>query len=385
MSLDKILNESSILTHLVISIDGKEFIPEDVISMEIRNELDSFALSGSIQIKDTYDLFNAKVVQPNGNNLITLSISDFFEQKSIRTFRIIDTKTDKVNGRFKLINFDFVDELSFQLNNTYLSKSFNDTPIAAFQQYLTHLGIDQLLTKDKLVTDIVDTSTKQMFVVPQNISILEFFESKFKQDNIRIWQDRNGLNVKELSLVQQPLNIPTTANPVLYTNNITNNLYKYKIHEYSEYRNRTVLTNSNYPLSRTYRYVTDKLILSKTLNLVDEISNLKLNTEDMSAIQLNSIPRFDTQSTIGTKIQQFELFDTFMHNNSISCVVSGDIKTSNVGNIANTEFLGNILYSDDNVDTNSCGQYLIWGVTDRLVGDKLMQKLDLVRLDGRKS
>jgi len=386
MSFEKILNGTSILKNQKIMLDSMELISDDVLSMSFKQSFFDFGIVGSLKIKDTFDFNNNKLIELNGNNQLVVSLTDFLGNKSKRTYRIIDTIITPIQERFKVYEFLFVDEITFKLSNTYMSKSFNETPVKAFQQYLTELKIDDLVTTDNMKYDIVDTSKKDTFVVPQNESILDFFISRFKLENIRLYQDRYGIHIKEI--VPSSLTVLKDKNDkdILYSNNTTNNEYVYKIHDFDEHKNSTAVTNSEKPLSTFFRHSTDKTVQNKTIDLVSEIDNFKLNTLDATKMQLTTGTRYETQSTTSTQNQTYELFDAYMNNNSISIAVNSDLLSSNICNVANLDFRGNISSADSSNkgDIMSSGKYFISAVSDRIIGDKLIHKIDVIRLDAKK-
>lgn len=386
MNIEKILTNSTILRHYSIKIDGQEMIPDEIISLEVKNDFFNFGISGVLKIKDSFDLNNSGIVLFNSSNKLTISIQDFLQDKSYRTYVITSVNYEPADERFKIIDIHFVDEISYILNNTYLSKGFNTTPIAAFKEYLTYLGIDDIVSSNKMIYDIEDTSTLQQFVVPQNTSVFEYFSWLFMQDNIRIWQDRATLHIKEVkpaSLIPQN---DANGNQIIYTNNTLNNEYIFKIHDFTEETNPTLLVNAINPISRVFRYNGEKKIIDTTINLNDMVSDLTLNTMDVSGLQRTVGEKYSTQSIFTTGQQAHDLFSVYMRNNQVHIVIPGSVKYSNIGYVANVQFKGNPMYPKTQLegDRLSSGKYFISAVSDRYIGDKLIQKLTLNRIDGQK-
>ena len=75
-----------------------------------------------------------------------------------------------------------------------------------------------------------------------------------------------------------------------------------------------------------------------------------------------------------------------MRNNNLSIVVPGSLKYSNVGTSAKVLLKGNNMYNSTQLegDTLSSGNYFIASVGDRIIGDKLIHKIVLCRLDAQK-
>jgi len=384
MGFEKILNDTSVLRYIHVSIDGEQLFPHDILSIEFAQNFDEFGIGGHMLFRDTFDINNNGLITLNGDNKLVISVKDFLGTSNKRTFRIVNTTVEPSGDRFKLYKFFFIDEITFQLMNSYVSKSFTGTPVAAFQSYMTELGIDKLLSADKLTTNITDTSTSDSFVVPQNISVLDFFTERFKQENIRIWQDRNGLYIKEINIgALTPMQ--NDGKDIVYSNKTLNNEYLYKVHEYMENKNSVMRTNSEKPIMRTFRYNNDKKIVDLTRNLTDVVPNIKLNTLDATGLQLTTGEKYDKQSFFTTGNQDYELFDSYGKNNSIDIVCSGSLKDSNIGNVALLELNGVVLSSDTALkgDVLTGGKYFISKVTDKIMGDKYINKITLSRVDAR--
>lgn len=388
MTLEKALNATSVVKFMNVKIDEFEIPNDDIISMEIKQDFFGFGIIGNIKIKDSYDLSNNGIIDFNGVNKITVSTVDFFENQSFRTYRITNTKGDQNNDRFKVMEFDFQDEITFILKNSYVSKSFTDKPVNALKKYLTFLGIDDLMTTDRISYNFDDVGTSRSFVVPQDVSVLDFFLYLFSHENIRFWQDRNGLYVKEVKPAElSPLLDENSA--VEYTNSVGNNNYKFKIHDYNEIRNPSVLTNQVKPKEKTYRYDYTKEIVDTTTILSDELDNFKVNaakSNDMSSLQQTNGERYTTQSIYETGNQTYDLFNTYMNNNVLQIVVPGSLKYSNIGNVANVVLKGNPIYAKSSIENDelSSGRYFIGSVSDRYIGGKMINRLGLNRVDSVK-
>lgn len=380
MGPEKLLNDSTLLRQTSISIDGFSLIPDDIITLEFSQDLFEFGIEGTLKIKDSFDIFNNGEIRFIKDNKITVYIEDFLQKKSIRTYYITDVRTIQQNERFKILDISFIDEITYKLKNTYLSKSFNSTPVAAFQEYLEHLGINDLLTASKLTTNIIDTSTVTSFVVPQDRNVLNFFMYLFKRYNIHMYQDLNSLNITEIipsSLTLKQLD----GNNVLYTNATLNNGYMFKIHEYESVTNQTYSSNLSKPAEMIYRYDTEKVITKDTFNLVDVYNDLKINNLDMSTVQPGN--KFSTQASTSTDKRKYELFNEFINNSELAVVVPGSVEFGNIVSLINTEFSGNPLFSDTahERDFYMSGKYIITKVSSRLLGDRFIQKLTCSRLD----
>lgn len=385
MAFEKIFHQNTVLKHLSIKIDGFEIMTDEIVSLELKSDFFNFGFTGSIKIKDSFDLNNGGKLLFTGKNKIVISMQDFLKDKVIRTYRITQMNAIQAGERFKVFDIQFMDEISFILKNAYIGKSFTDTPVNAFKKYLTHLGIDDIIKTDKMSYDIIDTSTKQSFTVTANQSVYDFFSTIFRQDNIRMWQDRTALRIKEMVPAEvQPLKDPN-GEDLTYTNNTMNNEYLFKIHDMHEDSNPSLETNAIKPVEKTFRFDGTKTIIDKTVNLTDAAKSMAMNTMDTTGLQQTIGERYGTQANFETGSQNFDVLETYMRNNNLSIVVPGSLKYSNVGTSAKVLLKGNNMYNATQLegDTLSSGKYFIASVGDRIIGDKLIHKLVLCRLDAQ--
>lgn len=381
MSIEKLLGDSTVLRNYSIEIDNFELIEDDIITLEIKQDFFNFGISGSLKIKDSFDVFNNGNIKFIKENKIKISFEDFLREKSSRYYYITKIRVIQHEDRYKILDISFIDEFTYILKNTYISKSFNKSTVSAFSDYLTHLGITDSLRGKNISLNINDTSDSKTFVAPQDRNILDFFLYELKRDNIRIWQDYNSINISEVIPAQMSLKQIDDAD-VLYSNRTLNNDYIFKIHEYEELNNQNYESLLTKPAELIYRYDTEKTIIKNTQNLVDIFSELKLNSLDVSSMQGN-YKKIDTQATFGTDKQKHELFDSYMSNNQLSIVVPGSFKYNNIGFIVNVELKGNPLFADTEheQDVYSSGKYFVAKVLDRIIGGRLIQKMTLIRLD----
>ncbi len=386
MAFEKIFHQNTVLKHLSIKIDGFEIMTDEIVSLELKSDFFTFGFTGAIKIKDSFDLNNSGKLLFNGNNKIVISTQDFLKDKTVRTYRITQMNAIQAGERFKVYDIQFMDEISFILKNAYIGKSFTDTPVNAFKQYLTHLGIDDIIKSDKMTYNIQDTSTKQSFTVTAGQSVFDFFSTLFRQDNIRMWQDRNTFHIKEVNPSEiEPLKDPN-GDDLTYTNNTMNNEYLFKIHDMHEDSNPSLEVNLVKPIEKTFRFDGSKKIIDTTINLVDAARSMTMNTMDTTGLQQTIGEKYSTQANFETGNQNFDVLETYIRNNNLSIVVPGSLKYSNVGTSAKVLLKGNNMYNSTQLegDTLSSGKYFIASVSDRIIGDKLIHKIVLCRLDAQK-
>lgn len=380
---EKIFNEVPVLKFLEVRIDDFIIIPDDVITFEWKYDLFDFGVSGYGRIRDSFDMTNSGFVNINGTNKLTISMMDVLGDKTIKTYRITKFTSTRVNERFKNIDIEFQDEMTYKLKNTYISKSFNATPIDVLNTYITDLKLQDDLDLDKMTTDIVAGGTSQLMVVPQHINVIDFIKEKLSYDNIRIWFDRYKLYAKEIKPSELQVVKDPEGRDLEFSDNVSNNYYLFKIHDHDQKGNPIAELNQMAPIDATYRFDGNKTLQSQTKNLTDVSSTFAMNTMDMSGLQQTTGTRLSTQSMSEQGIQEYQLFDTFMKTNQIFIATYGTLKYANIGTVVNLTFKGEASNSVSPMegDTLIRGKYIITAVVDKIFKGKFIQKISLGRLD----
>jgi len=383
VSFKTLLDRKTVLQNITIKLGSFELLIDDVITMEFNHSIDKFGIFGHVTVKDTYDFNNSGLVDLNGDSLLHITMMDFSGNSSKRTYRILKIEAEQTDYRFKLYTFILQDEISFVLDNTYLSKSFTKTPIQALTDCLTHVGVDELLNSDLLTMSSLDTTTVDNFAIPQNTSLLSFFKRKLRQENVHFFQDRNGINIKQININELTLKQNSQGQDILYSNNASNSQYLYLIHDYMQTKNNIGLVSELTPISRIFCLNSDKIISDVTKNPNDVIGSLSSNTHLPSFPKMQEL--YKTQIVPGTKIQEFDLFNSLTSTNMLKITVPGDVKNANAGTLISLDMKGNILNTDsmNKGDVNTGGKYLIQSVQDRIITDKLIHKYTLIRVDSR--
>lgn len=358
-----IFNEANRLKSYSITINDKELIRDTIISCDIAYKCDSPVVRGSILINDLYDL--RTLINWEGAT-ITVDFLDMFDQSYEKKFVLIDLKDLEHSAHRKAIELTIQDELSYKLDHSYISKSFNSTITNALNEYLTFLGFEEY---SKEITDTPDT---KYFTVPKNISNLQFFLNELKKYGYVFYQTRDGLFVKS----QEDIDVGNLEEIGVYTNQTDNQLYMNIIHNIEILNaNRDMLI----PKVRSIAYDKD----SKSIN------RYEFNDKSRYALNTNIA---DIQPTDGFKdIYQQDLNfgnhdrmvrESFLKQYTANIVVNG-YNRNNVYQIYDLRLRGNFANVDsENIGNfEASGKYVSTKIIDKLVGDKMLQKIYLERAD----
>lgn len=382
----KIFTEITILKAFTIWINDVEVFQEDVLSLELKYSFDKFMISGTLSIKDSFGI--AELDLFNGQTEIKIFARDFFDEVFERKFVVTSVSQQDYNERFKAYTFSLVDRIYFAMVNAYVSTGFNDIPSNALSKFFEQLNIDDIVDDEKLTKDFDVIGTPEPFCVPQDRSSYEFFTQQMRRVGYRWWQTRDSLHAKKVDINQLPESTDDNGDPIVYSNNTDNDKYAFKIHDFDISYNNILNMNMAYPISSNMKFdPTSRSMNSDTLNLEDVYPTMKLNDKAVDPADLKLVhtvgKKITMQEISSTDKQKLDIEDVYMENSVLNIVVPGNFKYNFPGQIVEVEFKGNPIVQKASLegDTFHGGKYFLKEVTDRYFGDKLIQKLKLVRAD----
>lgn len=384
MSTDSIWTQSAQLKIVSIHINDIEIIPEDLISVEIQWNLSDFAVQGYLEMKDTYDLMSTGIF--DGTAILKIYAEDLYGEKFYRKFKISGISTSEYNERFRLLNINFVEDVFNTLNKLYRSKGFkNKTYTEAFESYLLEHNIDEMLSEYKITKELEDSIQRRDFVVSQDVSVLDFFNRVFRNEGYRLYQERNKIILKEVNFNELP-EAEVDGNILDFSNNTSNNYYGFKIHDFKVGSQDTITMNAVRPVIKHFAYdINSKTMNTETENLETIYESLKLNNADFKNIQQTIGEKYSTDFDSVLGKQKMDIEDVFLKNNNLEIVVPGNFKYNKLGYIVNVTLKGNIFIvrNSSEGDVINSGRYFISSISDKIVGDKMIQKIILNRVDAQ--
>ncbi len=234
-----LLNNGAILKEFKITLNDIVLSKEDIITTEILWDKSKLDVTGSVVIKDTFNLSNLGIF--DGATVIDIYSVDIFDTVFHRKFRITKVLKEKYNGTFDVVVLNFMDEVSYKLKNTYIGKSFNGKLSDCISSYFDHLEISKLLEATKIKLDIEDTSIVSNFAVPQDRSFYDFISQELKLQGYTWFQTRNSLHIvgRENLLIES---IEKIEHP--FTDKTANAMYSFKIHDIKHNFNDLLSMNS---------------------------------------------------------------------------------------------------------------------------------------------
>ena len=295
-----------------------------------------------------------------------------------RTFKIINTQEIKSPNDLKMYEFFLRDDFSYYLDNLFISKSFTNSRSSALNQIVTENNLKILLTVTKLKFETEDDGIKGNLVINKNLSVLDFFEKEFHRIGYSFYQDKSGVYVKKKENLF-PGKVPEIKDP--FSQRITNQLYKNKIYELITVpANKAAIDEQ--PKQKSYYYDIEKR----------EMVSIDVNINTLQKdIQMNK-GNEDIQETVGYKAkfqnryddaqQKTDILEQFLKLSTSKIVVNGYIE-NDINKVVELEILGDKGNTKSHLagDIVSSGKYIILSSTDKIIGDKMMQLLEVGRSD----
>lgn len=303
---------------------------------------------------------------------------DVFDEYVYRTFKIINIQESYSNRNMKVYNFKLRDEISYFLDNLYISKSFTISRTNALKEIISTYKLQELLNITKLKINTEDDGVKGNLVLNKNLSVLDFFEKEFNRIGYCFFQDKKGLYIKNKDNLL-PNSLPLING--IFSQIATNQLYKNKIYEFSNIPAEKEELDKTPKQQSFYYDINQKKVVSIDTNISTLQSDLTMNKNTT-----------DMQETVGFKAkfqnrtdnsqQKNDIRERYLRASRSKLVVNGYVN-NDINKIIEMELLGNKGSASTQTEGNivSSGKYVILSVVDKIIGDKMLQLLEVGRSD----
>jgi len=363
---DRLFNKANKLQDYHVFIDDVDLIKETIISVEVSYKNNTPIVYSKVIFNDIYDM---NLLRTWRNIEVQISYIDIFDESINKKFVILNV-TEQYDDSFKkVLVLELQDKFSYVLENSYISKSFNDNPTSAFLAYAKELEIDAI---SDLTLETTNVESTYNFVVPNNESNLSFFIKELYKHGYTFYQNKTSICVKSLSDLAPEI-LPVNG---LYLNETNNQLYQNKIISLiSSLNNRSNIL----PKTRSVSFNSN----TKSLEFGED--------NDMTQYFLNSDP-FDLQDSNGVRdvtqphldFNQHNLMmkESFLDQAEVEMIVNGYVK-NDINQVYELQLKGNLATANTQASGNLVmnGYYVCNKITDKIVGDSLLQKVSLHRSD----
>ena len=348
---------------------------EELMTFECKYERHNPSIYGSIIIADKGDLANIIDLK---TCTVKVYFVDNFDEVLFRTFKIINIIESYNNRKAKIYTFSIRDDVSYFLDNLYISKSFAGSRVDALTEIINTYKLTNLLSSTKLKYETENDNIKGNLVLNKNLSVLDFFEKEFNRIGFSFFQNKKGLYIKNKDNLL-PNSLPLISG--VFSQIATNQLYKNRIYEFSNTPAQKAELDKT-PKQNSYYYdIAQKKMIPITVNIDALEAGLKMNKNST-----------DMQETVGFKAkfqnrmddseQKNDIRERYLHASKSKLVVNGYIN-NDINKIIEMELLGNKGSANTQTEGNvvSSGKYIVLSVIDKIIGDKMLQLLEVGRSD----
>lgn len=373
-SANQIFNVSNKLKAYNITIGEIELIKETIQSIEISYKNYTPVVLAKIVINDLYDLNLQHDWKDLTVNIYYMDIYDEFVDKNFTILNIHEKYDDKKNKSFVI---EMQDTFSYTLEHSFLSKSYNSEPVAALEEYIEYLELNELIEE----FDFSNIEETYYFSIPKNISNLDWFIFELNKFGYSFYQGKNNISIKSLEDLI-PSSLITNENNMPFTNETDNPLYKNKIYEMQA---QFLKRKNVFPLTKSLAYNFNTKVMdftSENDNSIYDLADGNFNLQDsISNNELNGYKYF-IQQHLNFEEHDKKLKESYINAVNIEIITNGYIK-NDINQLYELELRGNISTSDSQSKGNTIlnGNYIGSIIIDKIIGDNMIQKIYLKRSD----
>jgi hypothetical protein len=379
---DNLFDLASKLNAVKVVVDTKEIPFEDILEIEIHWDCTTLEVPATITLRDNRDLIS--FFTSFNKNKVEIFFTDSDSETCSREFYIADMKEAKGDEEnTKTIIIDLIDIVSFTLKNTYISKGYSGKKLSdIMEDIFTIYKIDDLYNKE--YTTRTFSSTTQVhdaIVIPGDRPIYDFFEYQMNHEGYLWYQDKKGINFKFIEEIypSKLVKVPEMD----FAEDIENPNYKYKILEMSADFS-DAYKNLKHPALTSYVYdSTVKKMKKLQANIVELWDKLKTSDVDEKYIQSTDgicFGRIEDVDHIYALAKETYFF--YIENASVEIFVPGK-NTNKLLEKRGASFKGSSLHIAGMTEGNTIlgGDYIVTSIHDKILGDKMIQKILLGRFN----
>ncbi len=380
ITLDKVPEQTSVLRHVEYEIFDKNNksvkLPIDYVpTFESFFKRHSPSIYGMMIYIDRLDLTKQLDIKTSS---IRVYYIDLFNKMFYRTYKIINVNEMKSSNDIKMFEFKLRDNVSYYLDNLYISKSFTGSRVEALKQVFSENNLESYLTPTKLKFETEDDGIKGNLVLNKNLSVLDFFEKEFHRIGFSFFQSKDGIYVKNKENLF-PGKVPELKD--VFSQRITNQLYKNKIYELV-----TVPANKEeidkQPKQESYYYDIESRQMKKITANIDSLQKQISMNKGNEDIQETVGFKAKFQNRYDASQQKTDILEQFLRLSVSKIIVNGYVD-NDINKVIELELLGDKGNTKSHLtgDVVSSGKYIILSVIDKIIGDKMLQMLEVGRSD----
>lgn len=367
----QILNPGNKLESYTIKIDDVEIFPHMLKSLEMSYSNNTPVIKGRLIFDDLFDINRIVDIYKAKFEVI---FTDIFGVVVEKEFVLINAKEEFKKD--KIVMLEIQDKFSHILKESFMTKSYPKD--SDFKTALLEF-VDKLELSDfEIIFSEKEFPKSEGFVVPRNISNLDFFINMFYHDGFYFYQDKESVKVihhTDLSIDK----LPNNDDEHVYTDQHLNQYYKTKIIDLdiSYYNQHKIL-----PKVTSFAYDP----LTKSVQKTDNNDKSPYFTGDNTEIEQHDFGRMSIfQHHLNFDNHDILMRDSYFEQSQIDIIVNGycsndlyqiyDVQLKGIRGAQESQDKGNQLLN---------GKYISLGITDKIIGDSMIQKIKLRRANENK-
>lgn len=360
------LQENNKLQNLEVIIADIEIQNETINSIEFAYDNTRPIIRGQIFFEDLYDM---NMITNWSEAKIKITYIDALDEMFMRTFNVVGVQEDKSGLGRKSLIITFVDEFSFALANSYISRSFRVPLNRAILQIAKDLGVSEL---DQIDFDFSDVPFLRPYMTVKNSNSLTYFTRELYRRGFTFYQTKKGIHIKSFDdLIPKDLELNG-----VFKDDPDNQLYSNKILESNIIQNNRYMAE---PDSAAVAYDANK---KEVIKIDDDIlDSLRLNSEPVKLNKTKTRKEY-TQPQMGALERKLDLKRNYMDQNILQIYVSGYIK-NDLNQIYDTLFKGNVSFAESQQrgDESIQGKYVSKQIQEKIIKGSYVQMITLHRAD----
>lgn len=352
-----------------------EIIPEWVLDYEALYARNSPKIIGYIIIRDTLDL---TAYTDLNKAKIEIFFTDVFDNHNHTIFNITNFKEEA--GSTKTLSIQLQDSISYILENTFISRSFNKkTKVQVLSDFITELKINDIIKQQKSKLSFDGDGRKTPFTIGRKENLLKAFQRLFNTAGFIMYQDREGFKVRKRSnILPSKLEIEKD----IFKDGEQNNLYKNKIFDCEVVLlDKEQANKIGFEKSYGFDHKSKTMVEYNNNNYLSEVGT---NKDDR-----------DFRDTTGTKVSyrnaveedgyKSDVQEEMLKMSQMIISVVGLVERD-INKVIEVVLQGNKSYADGEINGNvpTSGKYLVYSIIDKYFSGKYIQQLRLCRSDNQK-
>lgn len=315
------------------------------------------------------DLSDINMYTDWSSSTVQIAFIDLLDDMFTRKFQVIEVEElDEEMGKKSYV-LTFVDEFSYALSKSYISRSFNKPLNEALTEVIEDLGVNEL---SLLEYDFSEVPYDKPYITSKNINSLTYFTRELYRKGFTFYQTKTGIHIKSLEDLI-PADLPSNG---IFSDHPKNEYYMNRVLKFNKLQNNRSAVDSK-SVSKAYNPSTKEIETFSD----DPYDSLRLNSKSVN-LSDGITPVEYHQSQLNSSQRQLDLKREYLDQNVIQIFTSGFVK-NDINQIYDLEFKGSDTYIESQMKGDELlnGKYVSKLVQEKIILDSYVQMITIHRAD----